>query len=590
MTTTTIAKYGYFPDFSELYASKYDDLLAVNYAEKYESELESLWAFFSIVDGNYYSMYFGMNSLVTDGRDIVSGQIEYVGVWSNIGPFEETEEWDNGQLPLLEIENVAINIRDGFSSFDSEIDFEALVAAVVGNALTFQGSQVDDGITASPGDDILNGNAGDDELEGNAGNDILDGGAGDDTLDGGAGDDTLTGGPGNDNIYGGLGNDTLTGGTGADTFHFYYGDGNNTITDWNGDQDEIIVYDSDGLSVDSPEHKITYNSVNDVVYTLADGTSLTLKDTKVPLANDGALSVVNSGTSTAPVLDFYLDSSKDPGDAGVTSIDVVLKFDPTHASFTSFSFDSGFLGAANQASAADGTIIFGAIALTPVSTDKPLFTMTMEDLDSTNDFAVTVSDLNVDGSDLEGSVLVVGSPPNHTITTSVVTRDGSKIADVDVVMSDGTNSSSYTSAADGSVSGSLTSGSDSTVTGSLAYSNSTKAVSSQDALDALKLSVGMTTGAGTTTAFDYIAADFNQDGKVSSQDALAILKYSVGLTTQQDAKWVFVDTAGDYSDISKSNTSYTEGVSIADLSADVTVGLTGLLIGDVNDSYSGLIA
>ena len=111
-----------------------------------------------------------------------------------------------------------------------------------------------------------------------------------------------------------------------------------------------------------------------------------------------------------------------------------------------------------------------------------------------------------------------------------------------------------------------------------------------DALDALKLSVGMTTSAGTKTAFDFISADFNQDGKVSSQDALAILKYSVGLTTPEQAEWVFVDTSADYSGVSKSNTSYTEGVSIADRSADTTVSLTGILIGDVNDSYGGLIA
>ena len=184
----------------------------------------------------------------------------------------------------------------------------------------------------------------------------------------------------------------------------------------------------------------------------------------------------------------------------------------------------------------------------------------------------------------------VGLAETYIMKTSVVTRDGSKIADADVVMSDGANSSSYKSAADGSVSGVLTSGSASTITGSLAYSSSTKAVSSQDALDALKLSVGMTTAAGTKTAFDFISADFNQDGNVSSQDALAILKYSVGLTTTEQAKWVFVDTNGDYSGVSKSNTSYTEGVSIADLTADTTVGLTGILIGDVNDSYSGLIA
>ena len=51
-----------------------------------------------------------------------------------------------------------------------------------------------------------------------------------------------------------------------------------------------------------------------------------------------------------------------------------------------------------------------------------------------------------------------------------------------------------------------------------------------------------------------------------------------------------LNTNGDYSVVSKSNTSYTEGVTIADLSADTAVSLTGILIGDVNDSYSGLIA
>ncbi|MDA9350801.1 hypothetical protein N9Q81_01630 [Planktomarina temperata] len=708
--------------FPEYVTGQYGELVVEDYGVQTGSDTESLWGIWSLIDGNYHNVYIGMNSLVTDGRDIIAGRIEYVGITRNIGPQNDDDDYEE---TLLEITELDINMADVFSSFDlihDEIDYLALNDGVYGKAYTYEGSAGDDSVSASPGDNILNGNAGNDEFDGNAGNDTLDGGAGNDTLNGGAGNDTLKGGSGNDtleggagddyledgmgsdkvyggvgndtinniggsdlfdggdgsdtlitdissgfdersfeigfdtvagthgrltsnlgqdmisgienftllgnfnavvtggyednifmtdagddlltggagndtldggagndNIYAGAGNDTLTGGTGADTFHFYYGDGNNTITDWNGDEDKIKVYDTDGLEVD-PLYEVTYNSLNDVVYTLADGTSLTLKNVKVPLANDGALSVVNSGTSTAPVLDFYLDSSKDPGDAGVTSIDVVLKFDPTHASFTSFSFDSGLLGAANEASAADGTITFGAIALTPVSTDKPLFTMTMADLDSANDFSVTVSDLNVDGSALEGSVLLVGSPSSHAVTASVVTRDGSTISDVDVVMSDGTNSSSYKSAADGSVSGSLTSGSESTVTGSLAYSNSTKAVSSQDALDALKLSVGMTTAAGTKNAFDFISADFNQDGKVSSQDALAILKYSVGLPTTEQAKWVFVDTSGDYTGVSKSNTSYTEGVSIAELSADTTVSLTGILIGDVNDSYSGLIA
>ena len=428
-------------------------------------------------------------------------------------------------------------------------------------------------------------------LIGDAANNSLIAGPGNDTLIGDAGNDTLNGGAGVDVLRAGPGDDTLTGGEGADTFQIYYGDGANTITDWNGDEDEVIVYDLNGLEIDNAEYKISYNNLNEVIYTLADGTSLTFKNLTVPLSDDGAVYVVNSGTSTTPILDFYLEKTLDPGDQGVTSLDVVLNFNSNHASFTSFSYNGGFLGAANEASATEGTITFGAIALTPISTDEPLFTMTMEDLNITADFAITISDLNVDGSDLEGSVLLIGPPPSYTVLTSVVTRDGSEMAAVEVyvVNKDGSRGGSFETNSDGTASGVVSSETASKMMASLDYSGSTKAISSQDALDALKLSVGMTTAAGTKTAFDFISADFNQDGKVSAQDALSILKYSVGLTTPEQAKWVFVDKYGDYSDISRTNINYYEGDYILDISADATVSLTGILIGDVNDSYSGLI-
>ena len=175
----------------------------------------------------------------------------------------------------------------------------------------------------------------------------------------------------------------------------------------------------------------------------------------------------------------------------------------------------------------------------------------------------------------------------QTKTISVSTRSDAKLKDVQLTTDRGEVS---TSIANGIYDVSVTSTPDQ-VTGALTYDNSgsTKAISSQDALDALKLSVGLATSAGTKTAFDYISADFNQDGKVSSQDALSILKYSVGLTTPEQAQWVFVDTNGDYSGVSKSNTSYTNGAAISDLSENTSVSLTGILIGDVNDSYSGSI-
>ena len=116
-----------------------------------------------------------------------------------------------------------------------------------------------------------------------------------------------------------------------------------------------------------------------------------------------------------------------------------------------------------------------------------------------------------------------------------------------------------------------------------------KCVTSADALEALKLSVGLTPLNGTPDAYDYIAADFNRDGKVTSSDALDILKYAVGLEVERDAEWVFIRNDEDLSAVSKNSVEYETNISIANITTDATIGVTGILIGDVNDSYSGLI-
>jgi len=108
-------------------------------------------------------------------------------------------------------------------------------------------------------------------------------------------------------------------------------------------------------------------------------------------------------------------------------------------------------------------------------------------------------------------------------------------------------------------------------------------------IDAKAPCVGLPTDAGVSDAFSLISADFDQNGKVTASDALEILKYSVGLPTGQNAQWVFLDTNSDYSYVGRGTTNYSEGLSLADITSDATIGLTGILIGDVNDSYSGLI-
>jgi hypothetical protein len=177
----------------------------------------------------------------------------------------------------------------------------------------------------------------------------------------------------------------------------------------------------------------------------------------------------------------------------------------------------------------------------------------------------------------------------YTVSTTVVTRSDVVMPNVNLLMVNGADVSFPTASSEGTFSAEFLEGTSPSSSALLSYSSEYDSISSQDALDALKLSIGLSTSAETKNAFDFLAADFNQDGKVSSQDALEILKCAIGLSTEQQAKWVFVDTNGDHSAISEANTSYTQKADLSELSGDTSLSLTGILIGDVNDTYSNPI-
>ena len=117
------------------------------------------------------------------------------------------------------------------------------------------------------------------------------------------------------------------------------------------------------------------------------------------------------------------------------------------------------------------------------------------------------------------------------------------------------------------------------------------AITSADALAALKIAVGMdpNPGAGSSqlavSPFQIIAADVNGDGRVTSADALAILKMAVHMTTALTPQWVFVDEARDLSVLSRTNASWDHGIGVQ-VAGDATVNLVGVLSGDVNGSWT----
>jgi Ca2+-binding RTX toxin-like protein len=443
------------------------------------------------------------------------------------------------------------------------------------------------------GNDTVNGGAGDDTVLGEDGDDVIDGKAGNDTLYGGNGNDVLSGGSGDDIIDGGHGgSDTLTGGSGSDTFQFWGDFGHDTITDYDSAVDQLEFYAADGTELNIYDLIETVNTYGNRVLSTSDGqssatfgiSSYALTGTVVSRGG-GILSNVaitaekvsdgNSGSeqsadpfivSKGSLVDgsntyqIFMNPDSDPGSNGLGSVSFNINYDPSvlEVDASSVNFVTGMTGIIGTPDAVNGIIPIGGFALPSITNfSTPLVEFTAVQAKDHQIVSLTIDQASLDD---------VVQPDTTTVFDSFATNIAGKFAiDIDYgvnldVLADMTH----------------------------VNASPTKAITPQDALEALRLSVGLTTIAGSKTPYDYMAADFNQDGKVTPQDALEILKYSLGLR-DLETDWKFIDGDGDYSAITKSTVVYTEGVSINGMSADLDIALTGILLGDVNDTYTGYL-
>ena len=123
------------------------------------------------------------------------------------------------------------------------------------------------------------------------------------------------------------------------------------------------------------------------------------------------------------------------------------------------------------------------------------------------------------------------------------------------------------------------------------------AITSADALAALKIAVAINPNATVNgqqlavSPFQFMAADANGDGRVTSADALAILKMAVHLTGSITPQWMFVEDTRDFYDdangvftLNRSNASWDHTIN-ANLAGDTTENLVGIIKGDVNGSW-----
>ncbi|MEM6383112.1 MAG: hypothetical protein AAF739_10595 [Pseudomonadota bacterium] len=153
-----------------------------------------------------------------------------------------------------------------------------------GNDFISSGSG-DDLLEGGIGDDFLFGGFGEDTLLGEDGNDFIQAGASNDQLSGGAGDDTLQGREDDDTLDGGTGTDTLTGGTGVDTFIFAPAYGNDTVTDFEDDIDQLDLTAFGFASVNGAL-SFAADVAGDVVFTFGPNTFTIENTTRADLAND----------------------------------------------------------------------------------------------------------------------------------------------------------------------------------------------------------------------------------------------------------------------------------------------------------------
>jgi len=312
----------------------------------------------------------------------------------------------------------------------------------------------------------------------------------------------------------------------------------------------------------------------------------------VPTNVIGALNIEQlSKTGDVVTYGLIADASYDLNGGGIQALDFAINFDITNFDWVDGSLISDYnwsMDLTNETEASSGSVRGGFTKFGGTFTDfsNPIAEFQMTVLETSEPVALSITGTSIDGGAAPDTIETF-SYMSSTLTATVITRDGKAMDGVAVSTSD----NSQTTDSSGQLTFEVSNGSDVVMDASLAFENTsaTRAINSMDALQALRIAVGLDTSNGPATYEDYIAADIDGSGSVNSMDALNILKYAVGLDAP-DPHWVFIDSAADHSAIKQTSVNYDTGMTLEDFSADASVSLTGILVGDIDDSYSGLIA
>lgn len=259
------------------------------------------------------------------------------------------------------------------------------------------------------------GSAGSDDLLGNELANALSGGGNNDNIEGRDGDDTLDG---------GSGNDTLVGGAGFDTFVVSTGMGNDTITDYNVNEDSL---DLSGLSASERAAITSSDDGNgNRVLTLGDGSTVTIIGVPPNFAPTGTVAVTG-----LPLEDEFLtaDTSTldDQDDLGTLSYEWLRNGSPIAGANDASTY---------QLTQADvGTAISVRVSYTDgFGTEEELLSNATSTVANVND--APTGSVTITGTPAEGSILLanfgtIADGDDLGPFTITWLRDGNAIAGAD---------------------------------------------------------------------------------------------------------------------------------------------------------------
>lgn len=113
------------------------------------------------------------------------------------------------------------------------------------------------------------------------------------------------------------------------------------------------------------------------------------------------------------------------------------------------------------------------------------------------------------------------------------------------------------------------------------YSTASAEITAMDALQVLRIAVGMQPTFGAASPENLIAADINQDGTINALDALDVLRAAVGMDSNHPPKWVFLDSDTDLSHITPNAVSYETKIEISVTNGGFSTEMTSILLGNM---------